>query len=435
VREVEDHIDARSVEILHKLGLTEDMVRDHVFLPDHVRSAALRIELWQAGDADHDPIDAPPPSGLFYRLNVGRLGRDLHKLLSGCLAGYSLQLRRYGRILLDQQWNWARTPVDGDVAWAGEVPMHVASVSKLITAMAMTKLLHSRNISPDAHISKWLPSHWHKGPGVDRITFRHLLTHTSGLVLVDQPGPSDYQFMKDQIAIGTVGKPGYRNLNFGLCRILISTIDAPYLFDLLGPGATDKYWDLTTIRYYSRYVSENVYAPAGVTSTFEQTGDNALAYAYPASGPGKSSGDLSTMSGCVAWRLSVDDLLRVMAAFRRLGVIVDPARAQTMLDRKFGLDVKRDTPLGRIYAKGGFWSFEEGRFVEQSNVFFLPKGMELAILANSPLCKPDTGFMDKVLAAIEDNIESMLFAVAITASSALVAFGLFRRARATRRRR
>ena len=163
------------------------------------------------------------------------------------------------------------------------------------------------------------------------------------------------------------------------------------------PGVTDAYWDLTTIRYYARYVSENIFAPAGVTSTLDHTGDNAFAYPFPVSVPGWSSGDLSTMSGCVAWHLSVSDLLNVMAAFRRRGTIIDSARAQTMLDRKFGLDEKKDTPLGRIYAKGGFWSSDAtGRFVEQSNAFFLPKGMELVILANSPFCQPNTDFMDKV---------------------------------------
>jgi hypothetical protein len=136
------------------------------------------------------------------------------------------------------------------------------------------------------------------------------------------------------------------------------------------------------------------------------------------------------MSGCVAWHLSVDDLLTVMAAFRRRGAIVDPARGQTMLDRQFGLDVKRDTALGRIYAKGGFWSFDHGRFVEQSNAFFLPKGMELVVMANSPFCKPDTGFMDRVLAAIEDNIENRLLALTVTAVSMLAAFALLRNVRA-----
>jgi CubicO group peptidase (beta-lactamase class C family) len=431
---MDDHADVRSVEILHKLGLTEDMVRNHVNRPHHVADAALRIELRDAGDGDDDPSSPPPPSGVFYRLNTEKLSRDLHDLLSGCVAGYSLQLRRYGRTIFDRQWKKARLPGEGDVAWASDVPMHIASVSKLITAMAMTKLLHSRNISPDARIAPWLPKYWSKGPGIDRITFRQLLTHTSGLVLLEEPGPSDFQFMKQQIAIGTVGKPGYRNMNFGLCRILISTIDAPYLFDLLSPGVTDAYWDLTTIRYYARYVSDNIFDPVGVTSTFAHTDDNALAYPVAAAVPGWSSSDLSTMSGCVAWHLSVGDLLSVMAAFRRRGFIVDPARAETMLDRQFGLDVKRDTPLGRIYAKGGFWSFDGGRFVEQSNAFFLPKGMELVILANSPFCKPNTGFMDKVLAAIEDNIESRLFTLAVAAVSAFAVVSLVRHARTVRHR-
>jgi hypothetical protein len=436
--DMSDHSSACSVEILHQLGLTEQMVRDHIFRPDHVTAAVFTFDLRNAGDGNDDPSSPPPPSGLFYSLNVQKLKRDLHDLLSGCTAGYSMQLRRYGQTLFDQQWSSARTHVDGDVDWAAYVPMHIASVSKLITAMALTKLLYSRNISPDAQILPWLPKYWSKGPGVDQITFRHLLTHTSRLVPSsvvpdNQAGPSDFQFMKDQIAIGTMGNPVYRNMNFGLCRILISTIDAPYLFNLIS-GATDQYWDLTTIRHYADYVSENIFAPVGVTSTFAHPDDNALAYPFPANVPGKSSGDLSTMSGCAGWHLSVDDLLTVMAAFRRRGFIVDPTRAQTMLDRQFGLDVKKDTSLGRIYAKGGFWGFENGRFVEQSNVFFLPKGMELAILANSPFCQPNAGFMGNVLQAIEDNIQNNWLSLTVTAVSALAAYGLFRRVRAPSRK-
>ena len=79
-----------------------------------------------------------------------------------------------------------------------------------------------------------------RGPGIDRLTFRQLLTHTSGLVALNEPGAADYPFMKNQIAIGVVGAMGYRNMNYGLCRILISTIDAPFLFDLL-PTVDDIY--------------------------------------------------------------------------------------------------------------------------------------------------------------------------------------------------
>ncbi len=419
-----DHAELDPTEVLHRLGLTEEIVRAHVMRPDHVLNATLGFDLRRPAGGTDDPSNPPPPSGLFYRLNTDKLRRDLHGLLSFCLAGYSMQLRRYGRVVFDDQWNWSKTPVDGAVGWTADVPMHIASVSKLITAMAMTKLLEDHNISPDARIWPWLPPYWARGPGVNQLTFRHLLTHTSGL-----------QFMKDQIALGAMpGTSGYRNMNFGLCRILLSTMDAPYLFNPVLAGVTDKYWDLATIRYYAGYVSDNVFAPVGVTSSFQHTDDNALAYPYPAFDvQGWNSRDLSTMSGCAAWHLSADDLLMVMAAFRRRGLIVDLVIAQKMLDRQFGLDLKEDTPLGRIYGKGGFWSLKvgdtDGVFVEQANVFYLPKGMELVILANSPFCNPNTGFMDNVLTAIKANTENILIRLTVTAVSVIAAYALFRRMR------
>jgi CubicO group peptidase (beta-lactamase class C family) len=432
-----DHSELDPAEVLHRLGLTEEMVRAHEMRPDHIVNATLGFDLHRPADGTDDPSNPPPPSGLFYRLNTDQLRRDLHGLLSFCLAGYSMQLRRNGRVVFDDQWRWSKTPVDGEVGWTADVPMHVASVSKLITAMAMTKLLEDHNISPDALIWPWLPPYWVRGPGVNQLTFRHLLTHRSGLI----PGPdvaglSDFQFMKDQIALGAMpGAPGYRNMNFGLCRILLSTMDAPYLFNPLLGGVSDKYWDLTMINYYARYVSNNVFAPVGVTSSFQHTDDNALAYPYPAFDvPGWNSQDLSSMSGCAAWHLSADDLLTVMAAFRRRGLIVDPVIAQKMLDRQFGLDLKEETPLGRIYAKGGFWSLKvgdtDGVFVEQANVFYLPKGMELVVLANSPFCNPNASFLGNVLIAIKANTENILLRLAVTAISVIATFALFRRARA-----
>lgn len=409
-----DPFDATQIAFLERLGLSADMVRRHVFLPSHVEDAVLRIELRQPGDGDPEVFEAPP-SGILYRLDVDALSEGLHALLSPCVAGYALQLRRYGKVLLNRQFGWARTPPDGGLGWTADAQMHVASVSKLITAMALTKLLHSRNISPDARIAPWLPPHWARGPGVDAITFRQLLTHRSGLVMVNEPGPADYGFMKAQIAVGVVAGPGYRNINYSLCRLLISTIDAPYLFQFVGANATDQYWDLTTIRYYERYVRENVFDPAGVASSHQHEADDALAYPIPVASPGWDSGDLATIAGAGGWHLSAYDLLRVMAAFRRWNVIVDPGRAQTMLDRGFGIDVRRDTTLGRIYAKGGFWGKDNGTYVEQTCVFFLPKGMELVVLANSPFCSANRGFITELLDVIEASIRLRVLTVAAAA--------------------
>src|SRR3954454_12765921 len=70
---MQDDAGVKLVEILHELDLTEEMVRDHVIRPDHIKAAALRIELHDVGDGDHDPGSSPPSSGLFYRLNVQNL--------------------------------------------------------------------------------------------------------------------------------------------------------------------------------------------------------------------------------------------------------------------------------------------------------------------------------------------------------------------------
>ena len=77
--------------------------------------------------------------------------------------------------------------------------MHVASVSKLMTAMAMTVLLRDNKISPDAQIINYLPDYWAKGSNIEHITFRNLFNHTSGLsanYLVD------FDIMKSAIAGG-----------------------------------------------------------------------------------------------------------------------------------------------------------------------------------------------------------------------------------------
>ena len=144
----------------------------------------------------------PPPSGFFYRLDVEGLGRDLRALLSPCVSGYSLQLRQYGRALFDRrEVDSARTPggaagLDIRRADARRQRQQVDHRDGADQAAAQPQHLAGCADRP------WLPAHWQKGPGVERITFRQLLTHTSGLVVLNEPGHADFQFMKEQIALG-----------------------------------------------------------------------------------------------------------------------------------------------------------------------------------------------------------------------------------------
>src|SRR6266702_415792 len=103
--------------------------------------------------------------------------------------------------------------------------LHLASVSTFLTAVGLVKLLKSKGISYAAKIINYLPSYWSKGPTVDTVTFRHLLTHTSGFSTGSSA--SDYAFMKGKVAagVGSIGGYDYENMNFGLCRILIPIIN------------------------------------------------------------------------------------------------------------------------------------------------------------------------------------------------------------------
>src|SRR5262249_47521724 len=227
------------------------------------------------------------------------------------------------------QWNWAKRPADVGEGWTPDVRMHIASVSKLVTAIAMTRLLDKKNIPFDTPIKAYLPKYWSRGPNADKITFRQLMTHTSGINYGVQSSASDFGFMKSQIAAGTThqGQYWYQNANFGLCRILLSTINgnispaATFTFPAV-PSWNDVVWDSTMIQAYSKYVHANVVTPSGVAGPpLDHKTPDALAYNFPVSGNGWNSGDLSTVSGGAGWHMSVDELLDVMGHLRRNGTI------------------------------------------------------------------------------------------------------------------
>jgi CubicO group peptidase (beta-lactamase class C family) len=139
--------------------------------------------------------------------------------------------------------------------------MHVVSSSKLVTAMAMTKLLNERGISLDTPIIGYLPDYWTEGPGIERITFRHLLTHRSGLMPRNPfvPAESSFPAMRDAIAAGSsgVGTRAYRSVNYGLCRVLLAIVNQHIErgFGTSGPSpllrhVLDALWDRAAIDAY-----------------------------------------------------------------------------------------------------------------------------------------------------------------------------------------
>lgn len=372
-------------------GLSDAQVNSHIMAPEHTKD--VNIEETNAGREVHYKFILPAKQfKKVPKLDTGAFGSAVHAILKDTVTGYILQIRHNGVLVHNLIWNWAQTPADHNKGWTEDTRMHVASVSKFLTAVAMVKVLDSKKISYDAKIAGYLPAYWTKGNNIDKITFRHLLTHKSGFNT--GKSSSDYGFMKSKVAAGVpqVGGYDYENMNFGLCRILIPIIlgevdkNAVFIKDT---ALNDKAWDAITLYHYRSYCQNNLFTPAGVSNVgFVPTGTSALAYQFPHKNKkGWNSGDLSTVAGGAGWRLSTKELLNVLNHVRRKNTIISTTTAQYMLDNYFGIDQVIDTPAGKIYNKNGAWGANGNK--EQCVAYFLPNGMELVLFVNSPIGADD----------------------------------------------
>lgn len=374
-------------------GLTQAKIREHVIAPAHTRDVEMEID--EANELSYSLSKKPRAQFKAKpKLNGEEFVADLHSILATLTAGYIMQVRHNGNTISTTGNGWAQTPQNLSLGWTENTRMHIASISKFLTAVALVKLLDSKGISYDAKIAEHLPAYWRKGANVDKITFRHLLTHRSGFGSLPpgsgESSASDYAFMKSKVSLGVVSPGGefiYQNMNYGLMRILIPIINGDMTRDFEPPAnVRDQAWDIHTISFYKEYMQDKIFTPAGVANAgfapLPSAVNSALAYSFPP-GNGWNSGDLQTVAGGAGWRLSIKELLDVMNHFRRKNTIIDSQKAQYMLDNSFGINGSKSTPAGTMYFRKGRWR-GNGK-TEQCVAFFLPDNLEVVVLVNSPI--------------------------------------------------
>lgn len=344
------------------------------------------------------------------KLDTNKFVTSLNEYLTTKTVGHVMQLNQNGTPIYFAGVGWAQTTTNLGQRWTADTRMHVASVSKLLTAMGMVKALGSRGLSPSARIARFLPEYWQQGENINLITFEHLLTHRSGFKVTGSK--TDFATMKREVAAGVqnVGEDsGYENVNFGLMRILIPVVtgdvDRGLVFAI--SVLNDPGWDTIATDFYRDYMQDKVFEPAGVTGAgfvpLYAAVNGAVAYSFPNFGhTGWNSGNLTTVAGGAGWRLSIKELMSVLSHFRRTNNILTPTSALAMLDKGYGLNDIKDTDVGKIYIRKGGW--KSGRRKEQCIALFLPDGMELVVFANSMIGTDDESIkkvvIDRFLAAI-----------------------------------
>jgi CubicO group peptidase (beta-lactamase class C family) len=121
--------------------------------------------------------------------------------------------------------------------------MDIMSASKTISAAAIVALLPWKSLTVDSKISPYLPAGWSKGPHVKDLTFRMLLTHTTGLKGVSGGPDTDsaafgnlQQMIANGVPTSVPAMGAYLNEGYALTRVLL-----PYLWH--GPADMEHFAD------------------------------------------------------------------------------------------------------------------------------------------------------------------------------------------------
>jgi D-alanyl-D-alanine carboxypeptidase len=244
--------------------------------------------------------------------------------------------------VISQDGNQVRSGAVGMARRGGEEPfphhvdkpMMIFSLSKVITTVAALQLLDRRGLTPEALVAPWLPPEWPLGPGVDELTFRDLLTHTSGLSSVQtfSIGVQGWDAMRDSLAVGVVRPktPNYLNLNFALFQVLI-----PSLWRGLedGPAVENPLSEDFVSFWYRNYVNQEILAPTGVSTrdcVYDNPDTATLFYAHEQPGTGWMPQDRTLWCASDGWYLSAMDLARFMASLTHTDLLLTPAQRSAM---------------------------------------------------------------------------------------------------------
>ncbi|HKO62941.1 MAG TPA: serine hydrolase domain-containing protein [Pyrinomonadaceae bacterium] len=305
------------------------------------------------------------------------MGKEIRRQLDGHVVGYSFFVGRQSRY---EGYGMARTSADGtEQPFTPTTKITVASVSKLVTAIAAVRMLGRRGISLDAPIGPYFPSDWTVSDYVHDITFAQLLSHTSGIKDYGNVN-TDYaklkQFFTQSVSTSTtttcqpasVVDPSnpinpndtnncYSNYNFAIFRILLPQV-AGYAedSDLTTRPRTlaNHYESLVRLNVFSRVGQHGVKCKPPTDSPGSTT--YAFAYKHPSTTIGVVFGDESLKCGAAGWYLSVENIAKVLLSMNALDGRILTENTTThqfdeMRTRRLGWDIAGPA---RVEKNGGY---------------------------------------------------------------------------------
>ena len=378
-------------------------------------STSCKKNMDQAGPTQEMNSDKPGNTsrGFYTTAELQDFSNKLATKMDGKCAGYSYIISYKGNVVTSKSGGFSRFVPDFPIRqFSVNDRYSIASVSKTITAVALMNTLNAWggiDLNLDLPMWTYLPSHWVMGPGVKTITYRQLLTHTSGLRYDPNPlnpqNGDDYQTLKNLLAKGIMmfnKVPSYNNRNFALMRLLIPKL-AAYNVPPIAAGtqgvllsALENIQASQFAEDYKDYCRKVIFSK--MNSTSGQTIDckmndthPGLCYTFPGNGAaGILAGqDLTLSSAAQGWVLSTTQVNEFFTKLHYSSSIIPASLATMMKSGMLGYDVAGTLSDGTTY----FW--KNGIYFLGNNVGYrsliigFSDDIQVTIMANSTMTLED----------------------------------------------
>ena len=320
----------------------------------------------------------------FARTIDDRLGR-------GKVTGYSYAIALNGQIVRKGAGGYRTRGVDGYRPFTVDTQSSTASTVKTISAAIMLHVLHKRGIPLTAKVEPYLPACWKRGPRIGELTFRQILTHTSGLEEAASKigvscGDDPWKCLARVIELGSTGVKtrNYNNYNFALLRILAPFALAPENSRAV-VKASNCTKDAVELNYgfsnvFQTYAMNVFFRPAGIEDGFGKLPNHA--YLYESDDPkeeGVPVAGAMEKVGAGYMAVSAPQFVRFLAELEAgtYGAWVRDTMKAELMGFDPGGSFKGN--LGWYYAKNG--GCPSGACAAQAVMF--PNGVQAYVMVNS----------------------------------------------------
>ncbi len=334
------------------------------------------------------------------------------------VVGYAYAIARHGAFLRSGAGGDRRTSKDGGrLPFTTHTQAQTASTAKTINAAAIIKALYDRGLTVDTKVAPFLPSCWERGKDVATLTFRQILSHTSGLPKAGSACNfgDGYKCLLDMIKKGRIASKSviYNTHAFDLLRILLPMVvdraGTMGAFELHKCKNTSGVLNRKVSEKFARYIFDEILDPVGAKASFYPSGD--FSYNYDEDNRqlkgDKPRIDFYTRAGSGKLTISVLDYIRFLSALDR-GLIIPKGLVEMMKgpsdSNRLGFDSVRNGDAGAYYRKtGGCPDFPGTTGGCKTLAMVFPGDTQVYVATNSHNNDHGSGGLTSIVANAFDN--------------------------------